>query len=93
MIITKEEKISIYTDLFKNGTMVIKRDKKKENKIKSLPVKVILEGLKSKGMVKETFSWQFHFYTLSDEGVKYLQNYLNIPEKVVPLTHKQPLLW
>jgi small subunit ribosomal protein S10e len=93
MIISKKEKITIYTDLFKNGAMVIKREKEKLLKNKSLPAKILLKGLCSKGLVKETFSWQFYYYTLNDDGVQYLQNYLNIPKKVVPLTHKQPILW
>ena len=58
-----------------------------------LKSKILLERLRSKGMVKETFSWQFHYYTLNDAGVFYLRKYLNIPEKVVPMTHKQPPSW
>jgi|Transcript_63543 small subunit ribosomal protein S10e len=93
MIIGKEDKITIYTNLFKNGVVVIKREKQKEKKSKSLQTKLLLKSLYSKGLVKETFSWQFYYYTLNDDGVRYLQNYLNIPEKVVPMTHKQPSLW
>ena len=93
MNISKKEKIEVYTNLFKNGTTVIKKEKHKEENNKTLISKTLLKRLCSKGLVKETFSWQFYYYTLNDEGVKYLQKYLNIPEKVVPLTHKQPSIW
>jgi small subunit ribosomal protein S10e len=93
MIITKEERITVYTNLFKNGTAVVKREKQKEKKNKIMVSKLLLKGLCSKGLVKETFSWQFYYYTLNDQGVCYLRNYLNIPEKVVPITHKQPATW
>ena len=93
MQISKEEKINVYTSLFKNGTIVIKYEKEKTKKNKNLSSKFLLESLRSKGMVKETFSWQYHYYTLNDDGVRFLRNYLNIPEKVVPMTHKQPLSW
>jgi len=93
MLIDKEKKIATYTNLFKNGAVVIKREKQKQKKDESFSTKLLLKSLHSKGLVKETFSWQFYYYTLNDEGVRYLQNYLNIPEKVVPMTHKQPLVW
>jgi small subunit ribosomal protein S10e len=93
MIISKEERIEIYENLFRNGAVVIKKEKKKEKKDKTLASKILLKRLVSKGLVKETFSWQFYYYTLNDDGVRYLQTYLNIPEKVVPITHKQPLTW
>jgi small subunit ribosomal protein S10e len=93
MIISKAEKIFVYTELFKNGVTVIKHEKLKTKKTTNLKSKILLERLRSKGMVKETFSWQFHYYTLNDSGVFYLRKYLNIPEKVVPMTHKQPLSW
>jgi len=93
MYISKENKTVVYTNLFKNGTMVIKKEKNKEKKNKTLLLKNLLKGLLSKGLVKESFSWQFYYYTLNDEGVNYLRKYLNIPEKVVPLTHKRPLMW
>lgn len=93
MIISRNEKIFVYTELFKNGVTVIKNEKQKNKKTTKLISKILMERLRSKGMVKETFSWQFHYYTLNDAGVFYLRKYLNIPEKVVPMTHKQPLSW
>ena len=93
MIITRNERISIYTELFKRGVTVVKLEKQKNKKNEALKSKVLLKSLHSKGLVKETFSWQFHYYTLNDAGVCYLRKYLNIPEKVVPMTHKQPSSW
>jgi len=89
-----KKKRLLFTQIYlKNGAVVIKREKQKQKKDETFSTKLLLKSLHSKGLVKETFSWQFYYYTLNDEGVRYLQNYLNIPEKVVPMTHKQPLVW
>ena len=93
MIVTKDEKISVYTELFKKGVAVVKREKQKNKKSEGLKSKILLKSLLSKGLVKETFSWQFYYFTLNDAGVCYLRKYLNIPDKVVPMTHKQPSSW
>jgi len=42
--------------------------------------------LTSRGYVKTQFSWQYYYYTLTDEGVEFLRNELNIPEGILPLT-------
>ena len=93
MIVTKDEKISVYTELFKKGVAVVKREKQKNKNSEGLKSKILLKSLLSKGLVKETFSWQFYYFTLNDAGVCYLRKYLNIPDKVVPMTHKQPSSW
>jgi small subunit ribosomal protein S10e len=45
-----------------------------------------LQSLTSKGFVKTQFSWQYYYYTLTDEGVEFLRTELNIPEGILPLT-------
>ncbi|MDC6272188.1 hypothetical protein PP707_07790 [Acetobacter pasteurianus] len=45
-----------------------------------------MQSLTSKGYVKTQFSWQYYYYTLTDEGLDYLRTELNIPEGILPLT-------
>merc|ERR1719181_2194342 len=44
---------------------------------------------KSKGYVTERFSWNWYYYYLTNEGIDYLQKYLNLPADVVPATLKK----
>ena len=50
----------------------------------------MMTSLKSRELVKETFSWQWFYWYLTDEGITYLREYLHLPEDVVPATHKKP---
>lgn len=53
---------------------------------KNLYVIKAMQSLTSKGFVKTQFSWQTYYYSLTDEGLEYLREYLNIPEGIVPKT-------
>mmetsp|Transcript_1103 Transcript_1103/g.2418 ORF Transcript_1103/g.2418 Transcript_1103/m.2418 type:complete len:90 (-) Transcript_1103:1180-1449(-) len=88
MIICKKKKLTIYTQLFRDGVLVIKEERKSEKKKSFITIK-LMKGLVSKGLVKEQFSWQVHYFILKEEGVFFLRNYLNLPENVFPLTYKQ----
>jgi small subunit ribosomal protein S10e len=90
MIISRQQKKEVYSQLFKDGLMVIKKDKKyffyKENSIESLIVIKLMKGLVSKGFVKEKFSWKYYYFILNDKGIDFLRKFLYIPENVIPLT-------
>lgn len=45
-----------------------------------------MQSLTSKGYVKTQFSWQYYYYTLTEEGVEYLREWLHLPEGVLPAT-------
>lgn len=79
-----------YTNSFIEGVVVAKKDfdapKHDEIDTKNLFVIKALQSLTSKGYVKTQFSWQYYYYTLTDEGVEFLRNELNIPEGILPLT-------
>ncbi|OBZ66223.1 40S ribosomal protein S10-A [Grifola frondosa] len=40
-------------------------------------------------LVKTQFSWQWYYYVLTPEGVDYLREWLNLPNEIVPATHKK----
>jgi small subunit ribosomal protein S10e len=54
----------------------------------NLQVAKALLSLKSRGHVKEVFNWQWHYYFLTDTGIEYLREYLNLPADVAPATLK-----
>ena len=47
-----------------------------------------MRSLLSRKFVTEVFSWQWHYYFLKPEGVKYLREYFGLPASVIPNTHK-----
>nr|UXY86749.1 40S ribosomal protein S10B [Cryptomonas paramecium] len=93
MLISKKEKMTIYSQLFKFGVLVVKKNEKKTHystsEISSLSKIKVLKGLLSKDLVKETFSWQFYYFVLNDKGIKYIRKILKLPLNVFPLTYKK----
>ena len=47
-----------------------------------------MRSLCSRKFVSECFIWQWHHYFLKPEGVKFLREYLGLPQTVIPNTHK-----
>ena len=43
--------------------------------IPNLQVIKAMQSLTSKGFVKTRFSWQYYYYTLTDEGLDYLRGW------------------
>ncbi|ODV82231.1 uncharacterized protein CANTADRAFT_43447 [Suhomyces tanzawaensis NRRL Y-17324] len=90
MLIPREERKKIHQYLFQEGVVVAKKDfnqpKHEEIDTRNLFVIKALQSLTSKGFVKTQFSWQYYYYTLTDEGVDFLRTELNIPEGILPLT-------
>ena len=54
----------------------------------NLEVLMLMKSLASKGYVRITFSWQYNYCYLTDEGIEYLRSYLALPPEIVPATHK-----
>ncbi|GMG40253.1 unnamed protein product [Ambrosiozyma monospora] len=89
MLIPKDDRKKIHQYLFQEGVLVAKKDfeiQHDEIDTKNLYVIKAMQSLTSKGYVKTQFSWQYYYYTLTDEGLEYLREYLNIPEGIVPKT-------
>ena len=75
------------------GTLVVHKNPKDENHSEALPIRnlevlKLLTGFASRGFVTDTFNWNYHYYILTDEGIKYLRQYLGLPEDIVPATLK-----
>ena len=48
-----------------------------------------MRSLLSRKYCTEIFNWQWHYYFLKSEGIKYLRTYLGLPENIIPNTQKQ----
>lgn len=55
----------------------------------NLEVLMLMKSLESRGFVRITFSWQYNYCYLTDEGIDYLRRYLALPPEIVPATHKK----
>ncbi|KAG1678327.1 40S ribosomal protein S10 [Nymphon striatum] len=94
MLMPKKDRIAIYEYLFKEGVMVAKKDthapKHPElETVCNLHVIKALQSLKSRGYVKEQFAWRHYYWYLTNEGIEYLRNFLNLPPEIVPSTLKK----
>lgn len=94
MLIPKNVRRQIYSKLFEEGVMVAKHDYTLPRhcmlNVPNLYVIKALQSLKSRGYVRHQFSWMWHYYYLTNEGIEYLRDYLSIAEDVVPNTLKKP---
>lgn len=64
--------------------------KHSEIEVPNLHVMQTMKSLKSREYVRETFSWQYYYYYLTDEGIEYLRSYLNLPSNIKPTTLTPP---
>ncbi|KAJ3364236.1 hypothetical protein AMAG_10097 [Allomyces macrogynus ATCC 38327] len=94
MLIPKQNRKEIYSYLFKEGVLVVKKDfdlpRHKHINVPNLQVLKAMQSLESRGHVKSQFSWQWFYYILTDQGIEYLREYLHLPAEVVPATFKKP---
>ncbi|KAI8899941.1 40S ribosomal protein S10-like protein [Globomyces pollinis-pini] len=90
MLISKDNRKAIYQYLFQEGVLVAKKDynlaKHPEIDVRNLEVIKALQSLNSRGFVKTQFSWQYYYYSLTNEGIEYLRSYLHLPAEIVPRT-------
>jgi small subunit ribosomal protein S10e len=92
MIIPKKNRIAVYSYLFKEGVAVAQKrcfGKHEAVDVPNLEFRMLMKSLVSRGYVRETFSWQWHYFYLTNEGIDYLREYLNLPMEIVPATLKK----
>lgn len=97
MLMPKSHRVAIYTKLFQDGVCVAKKDKfaklhdyitifNSDVKVPNLHVIKAMQSLTSRGYVKQTFCWRHFYWTLTDEGIQYLRDFLHLPAEIVPST-------
>ena len=95
MLITKKNRTAIYSQLFNEGVLVAMKDTHAPRHpelpdVPNLQVIKALTSLKSRGYVREQFAWRHYYWYLTNEGIQYLRDFLNLPQEVVPATLKRP---
>ncbi|XP_007220973.2 40S ribosomal protein S10-2 [Prunus persica] len=48
-----------------------------------------MQSFKSKEYLRETFAWMHYYWYLTNDGIEFLRNYLNLPSEIVPATLKK----
>jgi hypothetical protein len=75
------------------GVLYAKKDynlaKHPQIDVPNLQVIKLMQSFKSKEYVRETFSWQYYYWYLTNDGIEHLRNYLNLPSEIVPATLKK----
>ncbi|ELP85216.1 40S ribosomal protein S10, putative [Entamoeba invadens IP1] len=84
----------VYRRLFTAGCVVCVKDFTCIHpyfNIPNLQVFMLMKGLVSKKLVKETCNWKTLYWTINDEGIKYLRAKMCFPEDAVPFTLREPV--
>lgn len=93
MLIPKKNRREVYKFLFKEGVLYAEKDfnleKHPDIDVPNLQVIKLMQSFKSKEYVTERFAWRHYYWFLTDEGIQYLRQYLNLPADVVPATLKK----
>jgi small subunit ribosomal protein S10e len=79
--------------LLVDGVLVAPKDynlsKHQDIDVPNLQVIKAMQSLTSRGYVKTQFSWQWYYYSLTNEGIDYLREFLHLPTEIVPATLKR----
>jgi len=74
--------------------MVARKDftmnKHQDVDVPNLYVIKLMTSMKSRGYVKEQFSWMWFYWYLTNEGIEFLRDDLGLPPEIVPATLKKP---
>ncbi|CAJ0946903.1 unnamed protein product [Ranitomeya imitator] len=90
MLMPRDRLRAIYELLFRDGVMVAMNDERPQSHhaevpgVTNLQVTKAMGSLKSRGFVRETFAWKHCYWYLTNEGIVYLRQYLNLPPEIVP---------
>uniref|UniRef100_A0A1B6G058 Plectin/eS10 N-terminal domain-containing protein n=1 Tax=Cuerna arida TaxID=1464854 RepID=A0A1B6G058_9HEMI len=94
MLISKKNRLTIYETVFKEGVMVAAKgfNLQKHPLVEgctNLEVIKMMQSLKSRGYIRESFAWTYFYWYLTNEGIEYLRTYLNLPPEIIPATLKK----
>ena len=76
VLVSSKDKRKIYVYLLQEGVFCFKKDYTNKNEnidIPNINCFLVLRSLKSRKFVTEIFSWQWHYYFLTEEGVKVIE--------------------
>ena len=91
VLVPAKDKVKIYTYFLQEGVFACKKDNTSKNETLDIPnlhCFLVMRSLISRKFATEIFKWQWHYYFLTPEGIKYLREYLGLPSTVIPNTYK-----
>ena len=91
VLVPTKEKVKIYTYFLQEGVFACKKDNTSKNETLDIPnlhCFLVMRSLMSRKFATEIFKWQWHYFFLTPEGIKYLREYLGLPNSVIPNTYK-----
>ena len=91
VLVPLKDKVKIYTYFLQEGVFACKKDNTSKNETLDIPnlhCFLVMRSLISRKFATEIFRWQWHYYFLTPEGIKYLREYLGLPATVIPNTYK-----
>ena len=91
VLVPTKDKVKIYTYFLQEGVFACKKDNTSINETLEIPnlhCFLVMRSLISRKFATELFSWQWHYYFLTEKGIEYLREYLGLPSTVVPNTYK-----
>ncbi|KAL7712004.1 40S ribosomal protein S10 [Entamoeba marina] len=93
MRIESKDIYAIYKHLFTEGCLVAFKEFTCNHPVFNIPnlqVVMLMKGLVSRQMVKETMNWRCLYWTLNDSGIEFLKQKLCLPDDAIPNTLKAP---
>ena len=91
VLVPTKDKVKIYTYFLQEGVFACKKDNTSKNETLDIPnlhCFLVMRSLISRKFATELFSWQWHYYFLTEKGIEYLREYLGLPNTVIPNTYK-----
>ncbi len=91
VLVPTKEKVKIYTHFLQEGVFACRKDNVSKNETLDIPnlhCFLVMRSLISRKFATEIFSWQWHYYFLTEDGINYLREYLGLPNTVIPNTYK-----
>jgi hypothetical protein len=96
MLVPKTNRLAVYKYLFAEGVVTAEKDfnlpahpAPELASVPNLQVIKLMQSFKSRELVTERFAWRHYYWFLTDKGIEYLREYLNLPADVVPATLKK----
>merc|ERR1711972_883841 len=83
VLISKQTKKAILEHVFKEGVIVVKKDPRatRHNELEDVPnlhEMMVMKSLCSRNYMTEKFSWQWHYYFPTNEGIDCLREVLRL---------------
>ena len=97
VIVAREDRRAIFEYLLKEGVIVVKKDAylpahQHVSTVPNLHVMMVTKSLKSRGCINEVYTWGWHYYFLTKEGLAYLLKELGLEDsKILPATYAKKI--